>query len=109
MKFASLICDPRGEVSEAKVWANIFKAAMTFVFLAHAEGVIKDWTVLSVFVCGVIAPDVLKKMLMLRAGKGPLDEGQTEVRSRVSSGPGGNNDTDRSLSVRVDTSNKRGV
>lgn len=69
MMLKDLVCDPEGRLSEAKVWANVFKAAMTYTFVYHSESIIKDWTVLSVFVCGVIAPDLLKKLLMLKAGK----------------------------------------
>lgn len=63
-----LVRDPSGRVSEAKTYAAVFKGAMVYVFLKHTELILKDWMVLAVFVTAMIAPDVLKKILSMRAG-----------------------------------------
>lgn len=63
-----LVRDPSGRVAEAKVFAVTFKGAMVYVFLKHAELVLKDWMVLAVFVTAMLAPDLLKKVLSMRIG-----------------------------------------
>ena len=63
-----LVRDPSGKVSEAKTFSVAFKIGMLYVFLKHAELILKDWVVLAVFVTAMIAPDVLKKLIVLRAG-----------------------------------------
>jgi hypothetical protein len=68
MNMKDLITSPDGKLAEAKVWANLGKAALLWVLLHHSEAVIKDWSVLLVFVCGLIAPDLLKKLITLRTG-----------------------------------------
>lgn len=68
-----LVRDPAGRVAEAKLWSNVFKAGMLYVFLTHTEVILKDWGVLTVFVGAMVAPDVLKKMLSMRAG-GSVEE-----------------------------------
>ena len=64
-----MIRDPAGNVSEAKVWANIFKGSMVWVFLHHAAEVIRDWTVLLVFVGALLMPELLKKLMTMKLGK----------------------------------------
>lgn len=64
-----LIRGPDGKVAEAKVFAVVFKAAMVWVFLKHTELVIKDWMVLLVFCAALLAPDLLKKIIAMKAGK----------------------------------------
>ena len=61
-----LIRDPSGKVAEAKVFAVAGKFALIYVFLHHAETILKDWTLLSVVVVALIAPDLLKKMVSMR-------------------------------------------
>lgn len=63
-----LIRSPDGKVSEAKGFAVVFKASMVYVFLKHAEVILKDWMILAVFVTAMIAPDLLKKILSMKAG-----------------------------------------
>lgn len=63
-----LVRDPSGRVAEAKVFAVVFKSSMVWVFLKHAELILKDWMVLGVFVTAMLAPDLLKKILSMRAG-----------------------------------------
>ncbi len=65
-----LVRSPDGKVAEAKVFTVLFKAAMVYVFIKHYEVVTKDWTVLMVFVAAMIAPDILKKLLAVKAGIG---------------------------------------
>jgi hypothetical protein len=66
-----LVRDPSGKVSEAKAFTVVFKGAMLYVFLKHAEMILKDWIVLAVFVTAMIAPDIMKKILVMRAGAVP--------------------------------------
>lgn len=63
-----LFTDPAGNLAEAKVWANSYKAALLYLLCTHADTILKDWGVLTVFVCAGIAPDVLKKLITLRLG-----------------------------------------
>ncbi len=63
-----LVRDPAGRVAEAKVFAVVFKTSMVWVFLKHAETVLKDWMILAVFVTAMLAPDLLKKVLSMRLG-----------------------------------------
>lgn len=63
-----LIRSPDGKVSEAKGFAVAFKASMIYVFLKHAEVILKDWMILAVFVTAMIAPDLLKKIVSMRTG-----------------------------------------
>jgi len=64
-----LVRGPDGKVAEAKVFAVGFKASMIYVFLKHTEMVVKDWMVLLVFCTALLAPDLLKKLIAMRAGK----------------------------------------
>lgn len=64
-----LVRDPQGKVSEAKAFAVAFKISMIYVFLKHTEMVIKDWMVLLVFCAAMLAPDLLKKLITMKAGK----------------------------------------
>ena len=63
-----LVRSPDGKVAESKVFSVVFKAAMTYVFVASAEKIIMNWEILSVFVVAMIAPDLLKKLIATRAG-----------------------------------------
>lgn len=63
-----LVRDPSGRVAEAKVFAVVFKGSMVYVFLKHAELILKDWMILAVFVTAMLAPDLLKKVLSMRIG-----------------------------------------
>lgn len=58
-----------GRWSEAKLLALVFKAVMIYVFLANTATILADWMVLAVFVVALIAPDLLKKLLAMRAPK----------------------------------------
>lgn len=68
MILGDLICDPSGRLSEAKVFAVAFKIAMLWAFIQHTVLILGDWMVLSVVVASMIAPDLLKKILTMRAG-----------------------------------------
>ena len=61
-----LVRDPIGRVSEAKVFAVVFKSSMVWVFLKHAETILRDWMVLAVFITALLAPDLLKKLMAMR-------------------------------------------
>lgn len=63
-----LIRGPDGKVAEAKVFAVIFKSAMIWVLLEHAEKILKDWMILTVFVAALLMPDLLKKLMSMRLG-----------------------------------------
>lgn len=68
MSLAELIRDPSGRLSEAKVWANLYKAAGLYVMIAYADKVLSDWMLVGVILLAGIAPDVLKKVITVRAG-----------------------------------------
>lgn len=68
MSLAELIRDPAGRLSEAKVWANAYKAAGIYVLIAYADKILADWMLLGVLLTAGIAPDVLKKIITVRAG-----------------------------------------
>ena len=63
-----LIRSPDGKVSEAKAGAVLFKSAMLYVFVAKIDAILSDWIILSIFVTAFIAPDLLKKVLTMKAG-----------------------------------------
>lgn len=67
-----LVRDPQGRVSEAKVFSILGKTAILFVLLQHTVDVLRDWTVLAVLVTALIAPDLFKKFLTLKAGGAAL-------------------------------------
>lgn len=68
MKLRDLVCDPQGRLSEAKAWANGYKAAGMWLGLQHADKLLADWMLLGVWLLAGIAPDVLKKIITTRAG-----------------------------------------
>lgn len=63
-----LVRSPDGKVSEAKAFAIAFKAALLYVFLNKVGAVLADWMILSLFIAAFIAPDLLKKILAMKAG-----------------------------------------
>lgn len=63
-----LIRSPDGKVSEAKAGAVLFKAAMLYVFLKFTDKILGDGMILAIFVASFIAPDVIKKVLTMKAG-----------------------------------------
>lgn len=63
-----LIRSPDGKVSEAKGGAVLFKTAMLYVFVTKIDAILADWIILSIFVTAFIAPDLLKKVLTMKAG-----------------------------------------
>jgi len=63
-----LIRSPDGKVSEAKGGAVLFKTAMLYVFVVKIDAILADWIILSIFVTAFIAPDLLKKVLTMKAG-----------------------------------------
>lgn len=68
MKFRDLFCDPGGKLAEAKIWANAYKAAAMWIGLQHADKLLSDWMLLGVWMLAGIAPDVMKKIIVTRAG-----------------------------------------
>lgn len=68
MKFSDMFCDPAGGMSEAKFWANGYKAAGMWLGLTHADKLLGDWMLLGVWLLAGIAPDVVKKIIVTRAG-----------------------------------------
>lgn len=75
-----LVRAPDGKVAEAKVFTVIFKPAMLYVFIKHAETILKDWMILVVFVAAFLVPDLLKKVLSMRLGsnRGNSESSTTE-------------------------------
>ena len=71
MSINDMIRSPDGKVAESKVWTNLGKCALMYLLLTHSEAVIKDWSVLAVFVCALIAPDLLKKLIAAKTGSPP--------------------------------------
>lgn len=63
-----LIRSPDGKVSEAKAGTVLFKSAMLYVFVDKIDAILADWIILSIFVTAFIAPDLLKKVLTMKAG-----------------------------------------
>ena len=63
-----LVRSPDGKVSEAKAFAVLFKAAMLWAFITKIETILGNWEILTVFVTAFVAPDLLKKLLAMRAG-----------------------------------------
>lgn len=68
MSLAEMIRDPAGRLSEAKVWANAYKAAGLFMLVQHADKILADWMLLAVLLAAGIAPDLFKKLVTLKAG-----------------------------------------
>lgn len=66
--FNEIVRDPSGRVSEAKLWANVFKAGLLIVLFTHTETILSDWTLLALVIVAGIAPDLLKKVISAKAG-----------------------------------------
>lgn len=56
-----------GEVQESKLWANAYKAGGFWLMIAYPEKVLSDWTLLMTVMVVGIAPDLLKKLITMRA------------------------------------------
>lgn len=63
-----IIRDPHGRVSEAKTFAVLGKSALLYILLTYPVSILERWDVLAVIVSALIAPDLFKKFLTLRAG-----------------------------------------
>lgn len=63
-----LVRGPDGKVSEAKVYVVAFKGVLLYVFVHRATEILADWTLLMVFVGTFIFPDILKKLISVKAG-----------------------------------------
>lgn len=63
-----LVRSPDGKVSEAKGGVVLFKTAMLYVFIKEIDAILADWMILAIFVTAFIAPDLLKKVLTMKAG-----------------------------------------
>lgn len=57
---------PDGRLSEAKIFAVIFKCPLLWVFIYKIDTILHDWSVLLLFICAFLAPDVLKKLIAMR-------------------------------------------
>lgn len=68
MKIRDLFCDPHGKLAEAKFWSNVFKGTVLWLGISNAEALFKDWMLLGVWLLAGIAPDVVKKIIVTRAG-----------------------------------------
>ncbi len=58
-----------GQVQESKLWANVYKGAGLWILVTYSETVLKDWAVLATLLVVGVAPDLLKKIITLKAGK----------------------------------------
>ena len=56
-----------GEVQESKLWANAYKAGGFWLMIAYPEKVLSDWSLLLALMVVGIAPDLLKKLITMRA------------------------------------------
>lgn len=56
-----------GEIQESKLWANVFKAAALYILLRFPEKAMEDWAVLATLLVIGVAPDLLKKIITMRA------------------------------------------
>lgn len=68
-----LVRGPDGKVAEAKVFVLVFKAAMVWAFVEHIAAILKDWMILGLFIAALIAPDLFKKMMVMRLGGNPTN------------------------------------
>lgn len=68
MNLRDLVCSPDGKLAEAKLWSNVFKGTTLWLGIANAEALFKDWMLLGVWLLAGIAPDVVKKIIVTRAG-----------------------------------------
>jgi hypothetical protein len=80
-----MVRDPSGRVAEAKVFAVIFKPFLLWVFMAHAEEILRDWGILTVIVVTFVAPDLLKKLIAMRSGVPDGESRTTEYRRESTS------------------------
>lgn len=80
-----LVRDPGGRVAEAKVFAVLFKPFLIWMFLQHAETILKDWGILTVIVVTFVAPDLLKKLISMRVGVADGESRTTEYRRESTS------------------------
>jgi len=62
-----LVRGPDGKVSEAKAYAVAFKGLMFYTFFHYTDKILGGWEVFSIFVTAFLAPDLLKKALVLRS------------------------------------------
>jgi len=72
--FNDMVRSPDGRISESKIMSTIFKVLMCYVFVVHADAILKDWMILTVFVFGMIAPDLLKKLMAIKLGVPPKEK-----------------------------------
>lgn len=56
-----------GEMQESKAWGNLYKGAGFWLMIAYPEKVLSDWTLLMTVMVVGIAPDLLKKLITMRA------------------------------------------
>ena len=67
-----------GELEEGKVWANVGKGLCVWMVLKYADGLILHENVFAIIMLALIAPDLLKKLISMRAGV-PVSGGYTRT------------------------------
>lgn len=67
MDLRYLICSPDGRVSESKLWTNIGKAVAVYLLLTNASTIVAHWEVVATLLGAVIAPELFKKHLAMKA------------------------------------------
>jgi len=75
-----VVRDTHGRVMEEKVFSIIFKPFLLWVFYQHAETVLKDWSVLAMFIIAFTAPELLKKFLAMKTGTPDVEQRTTTYR-----------------------------
>jgi len=75
-----VVRDSHGKVMEEKLFSIIFKSFLLWVFYQHAETILKDWTVLTIFVIAFTAPELLKKFLAMKTGAPDVEQRTTTYR-----------------------------
>lgn len=80
-----VVRDTHGKVMEEKVFSIIFKPFLLYVFYTHAETVLKDWTILAMFVIAFTAPELLKRFLAMKTGVVDVDQRTTTYKRESTS------------------------
>lgn len=68
MKLSDLVTSKGdGKLSEAKIWGHVGKAILVWIIATNPTAVLQSWDVLMAAFIFLIAPDILKKYIAMRA------------------------------------------
>lgn len=56
-----------GRLSEAKIWGHIGKAILVWIIATNPTAVLQSWDVMTAAFIFLVAPDILKKYIAVRA------------------------------------------